>query len=302
MNRDDLRKRFKDALVKQLKVAETILPADVVKALENARDKEENPMAKTILEAILKNINLARETGKPICQDTGTIIYYIEVGRDFPLLNELDDIIREAVREATKKIPLRPNTVNPWTHENPGDNTGRYIPWINLDLVDGDEILVHVLPKGGGSEYTCKLWSISPGLGIKGIKEAIIKTVYEAGGKPCPPIILGVGVGGGSDISMKLAKKAILKPIGERNEDPKIAEIEKELIEKTNRLGIGPMGVGGSTTVLDIHIDWAHRHPATLHVGVVTQCWAARKATIKMNSKGEVELLSHDLNLDDINV
>jgi len=302
LNRDDLRKRFKDALVKQLKVAETILPADVVKALENARDKEENPMAKTILEAILKNINLARETGKPICQDTGTIIYYIEVGRDFPLLNELDDIIREAVREATKKIPLRPNTVNPWTHENPGDNTGRYIPWINLDLVDGDEILVHVLPKGGGSEYTCKLWSISPGLGIKGIKEAIIKTVYEAGGKPCPPIILGVGVGGGSDISMKLAKKAILKPIGERNEDPKIAEIEKELIEKTNRLGIGPMGVGGSTTVLDIHIDWAHRHPATLHVGVVTQCWAARKATIKMNSKGEVELLSHDLNLDDINV
>lgn len=302
MNRDELRARFKDALVKQLKVAETILPADVIKALENARDGEENPMATTILEAILKNINLARETGKPICQDTGTIIYYVEVGRDFPLLNELDDIIREAVREATKKIPLRPNTVNPWTHENPGDNTGRYVPWINLDLVDGDEILVHVLPKGGGSEYTCKLWSISPGLGIKGIKETIIKTVYEAGGKPCPPIILGVGVGGGSDISMKIAKKAILKPIGERNEDPKIAEIEKELIEKANRLGIGPMGVGGSTTVLDIHIDWAHRHPATLHVGVVTQCWAARKATIKMNSKGEVELLSHDLNLDDVNV
>ncbi|RLG62715.1 fumarate hydratase [Candidatus Geothermarchaeota archaeon] len=293
---------MKDALVKQLKVAETILPDDVRRALEKAMDREENPMAKTILEAILKNIELAQKTGKPMCQDTGVIIYYLEVGKDFPLILELNDILKEAAIEATKKIPLRPNTINPWTHENPGDNTGRYIPWINLDLVDGDEAIIHVLPKGGGSEYTCKLWSLSPGLGIKGVKEAVIRTIYEAGGKPCPPIIVGVGIGGGADISMKLAKKAILKPVGERNEDPKIAEVEGELVKKANELGIGPMGVGGSTTVLDIHIDWAHRHPANLHVGIVTQCWAARRATIKVDSSGDIKFLSHNIDLNDIKI
>ena len=302
MNYSELKSRLKDALVKQLKVAETILPDDVRRALEKAMDREENPMAKTILEAILKNIELAQKTGKPMCQDTGVIIYYLEVGKDFPLILELNDILKEAAIEATKKIPLRPNTINPWTHENPGDNTGRYIPWINLDLVDGDEAIIHVLPKGGGSEYTCKLWSLSPGLGIKGVKEAVIRTIYEAGGKPCPPIIVGVGIGGGADISMKLAKKAILKPVGERNEDPKIAEVEGELVKKANELGIGPMGVGGSTTVLDIHIDWAHRHPANLHVGIVTQCWAARRATIKVDSSGDIKFLSHNIDLNDIKI
>lgn len=302
MNYSELKSRLKDALVKQLKVAETILPDDVRRALEKAMDREENPMAKTILEAILKNIELAQKTGKPMCQDTGVIIYYLEVGKDFPLILELNDILKEAAIEATKKIPLRPNTINPWTHENPGDNTGRYIPWINLDLVDGDEAIIHVLPKGGGSEYTCKLWSLSPGLGIKGVKEAVIRTIYEAGGKPCPPIIVGVGIGGGADISMKLAKKAILKPVGERNEDPKIAEVEEELVKKANELGIGPMGVGGSTTVLDIHIDWAHRHPANLHVGIVTQCWAARRATIKVDSSGDIKFLSHNIDLNDIKI
>jgi len=302
LNYSELKSRLKDALVKQLKVAETILPDDVRRALEKAMDREENPMAKTILEAILKNIELAQKTGKPMCQDTGVIIYYLEVGKDFPLILELNDILKEAAIEATKKIPLRPNTINPWTHENPGDNTGRYIPWINLDLVDGDEAIIHVLPKGGGSEYTCKLWSLSPGLGIKGVKEAVIRTIYEAGGKPCPPIIVGVGIGGGADISMKLAKKAILKPVGERNEDPKIAEVEEELVKKANELGIGPMGVGGSTTVLDIHIDWAHRHPANLHVGIVTQCWAARRATIKVDSSGDIKFLSHNIDLNDIKI
>jgi len=302
LNYSELKSRLKDALVKQLKVAETILPDDVRRALEKAMDREENPMAKTILEAILKNIELAQKTGKPMCQDTGVIIYYLEIGKDFPLILELNDILKEAAIEATKKIPLRPNTINPWTHENPGDNTGRYIPWINLDLVDGDEAIIHVLPKGGGSEYTCKLWSLSPGLGIKGVKEAVIRTIYEAGGKPCPPIIVGVGIGGGADISMKLAKKAILKPVGERNEDPRIAEVEEELVKKANELGIGPMGVGGSTTVLDIHIDWAHRHPANLHVGIVTQCWAARRATIKVDSSGDIKFLSHNIDLNDIKI
>jgi fumarate hydratase subunit alpha len=141
---------------------------------------------------------------------------------------------------------------------------------------------------------------ISPGLGIKGMKEAVIRTVYEAGGKPCPPIILGVGIGGGADIALKLGKMALLRPINKRHKEREVAELEEELLERLNTLGIGPMGLGGDTTVLGVNIEYAHRHPATLPIAIVTQCWAARRATIKITREGDIEMISHKINLEEV--
>lgn len=297
---DKLRDKLIDAMVKQIKLAVTTLPEDVKEALRIAYEKETNSIAKKILESIIENYVMSEESGIPMCQDTGTLIWYIDVGNRFPLLPEMKELILESARKATEKVPIRPNAVDPIYHKNTGDNTGRYIPWINWEIRKGEDIILTVLPKGGGSEFTSQLRMISPGLGIKGVKEAVARTVYEAGGKPCPPIIVGVGIGGGADIALKLGKMALLRPINQRHTDPEVAKLEDELMEILNKLGIGPMGLGGDTTVLGVNIEYAHRHPATLPVGIVTQCWAARRATIKVDGNGDIMVLSHDIKLDDI--
>ncbi len=277
------------AFYELIKKAVTELSPDVVKALENAYEREENVVAKKQLEAILTNIKLAGERKLPMCQDTGIQTFYIEAGFHTPHLEKLKPAITEAVRKATADALIRPNTVNPFTGVNEGDNTGRYIPYISWELVEGNEIRVYALPKGGGSENMCKLGMLRPGEGIKGVKRFVVEAVASAGGKPCPPVILGVGIGGGADLALKLGKKALLRPLGRRNPDERIAKLERELLEEVNSLGIGPMGLGGKTTALDILIEWAHRHPASLPVGVVFQCWADRKAFITIKGDGEIE-------------
>lgn len=289
-----------EALVKLTKLAVTTLPPDVKEAIENAYRRETNPIAKKTLEAIIENYTLAEKTGRPICQDTGTLTWFVNVGTEFPHIDELGGIIREAAIVATEAIPIRPNAVDPWTGVNSENNTGRHIPWIRWHVREGDDAILTVLPKGGGSEYTSQLRMVSPGLGIKGIKEAIIRTIFEAGGMPCPPVIVGVGVGGGADISLELAKLALLRPINVRSEDALVAKLEEELLNELNSLKIGPMGLGGDTTVLGVNIEWAHRHPATLPVGIVTQCWAARRATLRVTSDLKVQIISHNVKLDDI--
>jgi len=201
------------------------LPSDVVKSLHNTLDKETNTTAKNQLEAIIQNIKLAKTHSIPICQDTGIQIFYINVGIDFPLIGQLSTIITNSVRRATKEVPLRPNTVNPFTNENPGDNAGLSIPWINWKVNDGADLDITVFPKGGGSENVAKLAMLNPGQGMKGMKRFVIDAVMEAGAKPCPPTIVGVGIGGGADICMKIAKEQLLRPIGQRHLNQKIAEI-----------------------------------------------------------------------------
>lgn len=290
-----------DALVREIKVAVTSLPKDVKEAIRNAYKKESNPVAKRILASIIDNFSLSEREGIPMCQDTGTITWFVRAGKNFPLIMELENMLVDAARKATELVPIRPNAVDPFTGKNSGDNTGRYIPWINWEILEGDTVEITVLPKGGGSEYTSQLRMVSPGLGRRGIKEAVLKTVYEAGGKPCPPIIVGVGIGGGADIALKLGKMALLRPITERHRNPEVAKLEDELLDELNSLGIGPMGLGGDTTVLGVNIEYAHRHPATLPVGIVTQCWAARRATIRITSDGEIKMVSHDIdNIFDI--
>jgi len=280
--------------VKLLQLAVTELPSDIKESLKNAY-KNETSVAKSQLKAILDNIELAEKTKTPMCQDTGIIIFYVKAGSGLSGLDKIESALRKATTHATKEIPLRPNAVDPFTHENTTNNIGRYVPFINWEIVPGNELEITVLPKGGGSENVSALGMLNPSDGVVGLKKFVIDTVIKAGAKPCPPIILGVAVGGGADIAMKLAKKTLLKPINEPNPDPKLAKIEKELLETINSTGIGPMGLGGKTTVLAVKLDYAHRHPASYPVAVVVQCWAARKASAKICSDGKVEYLTHEV-------
>lgn len=281
---------LKRALVNALKQAATILPRDVVDALKRAEEKETSNLGKAQLTAILENVAIAREGSIPMCQDTGIQTFFIEAGVNNPHLETLRSTISDAVVEATAAIPLRPNTVHPFTGENPGNNLGRFMPPINWDLVEGDVVTITILPKGGGSENMSTLKMLSPGVGMKGIKKAVIDHVISCEGKPCPPTIIGVGIGGGADIAMKLGKRAVLREIGRRHPEPAVAELEEELLEMLNRTGVGPMGVGGNTTALAVHVEYAHRHPASLPLGILVQCWADRRARVRLAADGTIEV------------
>jgi fumarate hydratase subunit alpha len=277
-------------LVGPIKTSVTTLPEPTLTALKEAREKEEDG-ARVQLDAILEAVEIGQKEEIPICQDTGTPTFYVQLGSDYPAIDQLADIkkaVRQGIRLATEEVPIRPNTVHPISGKNPGDNTGRSIPWINWDITDGSELKVTYLPKGGGSTNMSQLTMMTPGKGIKGVKELILKRIASMEGKPCPPTVVGVGLGGSASIAMSLAKKSLLKPVGERHEDPEISDLEEELKERANNLGVGPMGVGGKTTVLDVKIEYDHRHPASYPVGITPQCWANRRNSFRITPEGEI--------------
>lgn len=271
-----------DVVVKLFRETATTVPEDVEKALISAMEREENEISKSILKAILKNIEVAKNNSIPLCQDTGVPLVFLKVGKNISsseIIHILNGI-KEGVIRATEEIPLRPNVVNPFTRENLKTNIGLGFPFVDIEVDDklDREIEIKVLPKGAGSENMSALKMLTPAEGIEGIKKFVLETVVNAGGKPCPPIILGVGVGGTGDIALKLAKKALLRRIGGRHSNKNIAKLERELLEDINKLGIGTMGLGGSITALDVFIEYMGCHTASLPVGVCIQCWAHRWA------------------------
>lgn len=278
-------KTIKNTAVELLSNAATKLPPDVKKALKKAYEKEKG-IAKTNLKIILENIKLAEKTKTPICQDTGILIFYVKN----PVKNTEKAIIN-AVIEATKTVPLRPNAVHPLSRENTNNNVGKKIPYINYEFTDDDFTEITVLPKGAGSENMSAFIMLNPSDGMKGMKEFALNTIIKAGGKPCPPTIVGIGIGGTADLSMKLAKKALLRPLNKCHKEKKIAELEKQLYNAFNLTGIGPMGLGGKTTVLGVNIEYASCHTASLPVAINFQCWAARKATARIYKDGKVVYL-----------
>ncbi|MEM2523095.1 MAG: fumarate hydratase [Candidatus Bathyarchaeia archaeon] len=269
------------------------LPEDVKQALKKAYEVETSEAGKTQLKAILENIELAEKYQAPICQDTGTIIFYVSAGAEVHGLDRLENALINATRRATKEIPLRPNAVDPFTQKNSGDNTGRFIPYIHWEIVPGNTVELTVMTKGGGSENVCLTGMLVPGEGINGLKKFVIESIIKAGAQPCPPTIVGVAMGGGADIAMKLAKKALLRPLNEPNPNQEIAKLERELYEAANMTGIGPMGLGGKITVLGVHVEYAYRHPASFPAAVAFNCWAARRATARIHPDGNVEYLTH---------
>lgn len=267
-------KQIEDVICDLFRRAVIELPSDVKKALEKAYKEEDQDIARQNLKAILENIEAASELKIPMCQDTGLPIIFVKYGKV-----EVENLylgIRKGVEKATREIPLRPNVVDPLTRKNTGNNVGRGIPQIDVELVEGEYLEFTVFPKGFGSENNNALLMGLPGDGVEGIKKFVVDTVIKAGGKPCPPVVVGVGIGGSSDMALKLAKKALLRDLGVFHDEERIAELEKEILTMVNRTGIGPMGLGGKTTALDVKIEYADTHTAGLPVGVCIQCWADR--------------------------
>ncbi len=289
----EFEKIVEDTAFNLLKLAVVKLPSDIKEALNRAYREETSEAGRVQLEAILKDIELAEKDDTPLCQDTGIIIFYVKAGARVKDLDVIEAAIQNATRRATKEVPLRPNAVDPFTQKNSGDNTGKHIPYINWEITDSDYVEITAFPKGGGSENVCTIGMITPGEGVNGLKKFVIDAVIKAGAMPCPPTIVGVAAGGGSDISMKLAKASLLRPLNEPNPNPDLDKLEKELYEAANSTGIGPMGLGGKFTVLGVKIDYAHRHPASYPVAVAFQCWAARRSTARIHPDGKVEYLTH---------
>ncbi len=283
------------AFYDMIATAATSIPEDVYIALKEGYERETNPLARKQLEAILKDIEIACARRVPICQDTGTPYFFFEMGENFPLKLGAVRAATEAVRRVTKDGYLRPNAVDPFYKKNSGDNTGRYIPWIHIDLVEGDELRVWFMTKGGGSEFPATLIMSEPILGFEKLRSGVIDTIVKYGPLPCPPVIIGVAVAAGADMALALAKRALLRPIGERNPDPNIAKLEVELLNAVNKLGLGPHGFGGGITALDVKIDYAYRHPATFAIGIVTSCWATRRASAVIKPNGEWQLTSRHI-------
>ena len=290
MNLEDL---IENVAVNLLRLAATKLPMDVKEALRDAYDRERCSAGKIQLKTILENIRLAEKTGMPLCQDTGLISFYLKAGSRFEGLEKIEKILRKAVMRATVEIPLRPNTLDPFTQKNANDNVGRHVPYVHWSIVDGDFLEITAFPKGGGSENMCALRMLKPAEGLSGLKKFVVESVVKAGGMPCPPTIIGVGVGGGANIAMELAEMALLRPLDKRHPNSTVAQLEQELLEVVNRTGIGPMGLGGDCTALALKIEYAHRHPASYPVAIAFQCWAARKATARIYTDGSVECLTH---------
>jgi fumarate hydratase subunit alpha len=269
-------KEVEDIICRLFKQAVIRLPDDVKKALNDAYGKEDQEIARLNLKAILDNIEAAEDLNIPLCQDTGLPIVFVRLGQVD--VENLYQGIRNGVKRATREIPLRPNVVDPLTRENTDTNTGKGIPQIDIELIDQEFIEFTTFPKGFGSENNNALKMALPGDGVDGVKKFVLETVIAAGGKPCPPIIVGVGIGGSSDLVMKLAKKALLRDVGVHHPEKRIAALEEEILGLINNTGIGPMGLGGKTTALDVKIEIADTHTAGLPIGVCIQCWAGRHA------------------------
>jgi hydro-lyases, Fe-S type, tartrate/fumarate subfamily, alpha region len=268
-------------VVNLLRLANTKLPQDIGWALEAAAAWEVNKTAYVQLGAIMDNVKKAEFMGRPMCQDTGIPIFYVK-GR---FNSSVRDEITAGLKRATETIPMRPNTVDPITRKNPGNNMGKGMPIIHFIPTDDDFTEISVLLKGAGSENMTKLEMLNPSDGMEGVKRFIVDSVLNAGGKPCPPSIVGVGIGGTSDECLAMAKEALLIPLDRENFDPILKELEEELFVKLNSSGLGPMGLGGSTTVLGVRVKTAYCHTASLPVAVNIGCWATRRASARISDE-----------------
>ena len=268
-------------VVEMIRMAETRLPSDVVRALERSKRRESDRIARLQLGCMLENLSLAKKTGAPICQDTGTFTFFVELDPRLDLGFDLRGELKKGVERATREVPLRGQMVDPISREASGAGDG--IP-IRIEL-GRKGLRIDLLVKGSGAENWSRLHMLKPTAGSEAIKKVVLDTIAEAGGQPCPPTTVGVGVGGSAERACAMAERALLRPLDLPNPDPRLGEFERELCRAANGLGIGPMGLGGRTTVLGVHVLKAPCHTASLPVAIGFQCWAARRASASLSGK-----------------
>jgi len=272
--------------------AQIDIPPDVRQGLRNAHTRESNPVARGILGTMLKAIEVADRKHTLVCQDTGIPIFWITIGRGFLIDGaRVIEALRRGVERATTEMPLRSSIVSPIRRENRQTSSGDGVPVVHVEFSGAiDHIDIVMMPKGSGSESMSFLKMLLPADGIAGVKKFVLETCVGAGGRPCPPTIVGVGIGGSSDLCVTLAKKATLRPIGERHPDPEVAALELELLGAINSTGIGPMGLGGDTTALDLHVETAWTHITLNPVAVNMQCWRGERRRARVYRDGRVEI------------
>lgn len=260
--------------------AACILNDDIREKIKEAKQQEESPFAKSILDQLLENARIAKEDRVPLCQDTGMAVVFLRLGQDVHITGgSLYAAIDKGVRRGYSQGYLRKSVLDPLTRENTGDNSPAVI---HTEIVDGDRLEITLAPKGFGSENMSKLAMLKPSDGIEGIKAFVLDTVIEAGANPCPPIIVGIGIGGTMDKAAYIAKRSLLRRLGEKNPDPQLAQLELELLDLVNSTSIGPQGLGGKTTALAVHIEAFPTHIAGLPVAINIQCHCARHRSISL--------------------
>lgn len=252
---------------------------DCVKALKAAQENEDSPTAKEVLGQLTENIDLAAKTGLALCQDTGLAILFVEVGQEVYIDGNLTEAINEGVRQGYEDGYLRKSACDPFTRKNTGDNTPAII---HYDIVPGDKIHISLMAKGGGAENMSRVTMLAPAEGWEGVKKFVLQRVAESRSNPCPPIIIGIGIGGTFEHSAKLAKKSLLRKLDDVNPDPDLAAKEKELLDLVNKLGIGPMGLGGKTTAIGLKILTSPCHIASFPLAVNIQCHSSRHEEVTL--------------------
>jgi fumarate hydratase subunit alpha len=264
-----------EAVARLCQEANFVLGEDVLAALKQALKTEQSLLGKEALSQLIENAGIAKKEQLPLCQDCGTAVVFLEIGQDVHITGDLYAAVEEGVRRGYAQGYLRKSIVKqPFSNRiNTKDNAP---PVTHVEIVPGDKLKITVMPKGAGAENMTKLAMLKPGDGRQGIIELVVKTVNEGGGDPCPPLIIGVGIGGTAERAMLLAKKALLRKVAEPNPDAEIAKLEKEILTKINDLGIGPLGFGGRTTALGVHAEVMPTHIASLPVAVNLQCHSAR--------------------------
>jgi L(+)-tartrate dehydratase alpha subunit len=279
-----------------------ILPDDVTAKLKELSEEETMPMAKMIYKGYFTNQKSAKELNRPSCQDTGLIQMFVRVGSKFPYMDDLSNVLKNAVYKATQEAPLRHNSVETFDEVNTGTNTGTKSPWLYWDIIpDSDKLELDVYMAGGGCSLPGQGKTLMPGEGYEGVVKFVLDIMTSYGLNACPPLLVGIGIGTSIDSAAYMSKLALMRPVGSHNANPKAAQLENELTAAIDSIGLGPQGLRGSKSVMGVNIENSARHPSVLSVAVNVGCWAHRRGTIRFNSDLSYEMITHkDLNIENI--